>query len=228
MSRPIGDVSAERGVKHVVVVELHRPPANYFDVHLIRALADAYEEAEADKSIRCVVLCSEGRHFCAGADFAGASDAEPPGDDLASTLYTEVVRLFQVKIPVVAAVQGAAIGRGLGLPCSSDSRVVGPATRLAASFARLGFHQGFGLSVTLPAIVGPQRGAELLYTGRRVGGEEALRIGLADRTMPSDQVRERAMAFAAEIAASACALDQRDTAGSTGRPGACHYLARRS
>ena len=75
--------------------------------------------------------------------------------------------------------------------------------RFAANFARLGFHQGFGLSVTLPALVGQQKALELLYTGRRINGEEALAIGMADRLVPQDALREEAHAFALEIARSA-------------------------
>ena len=99
--------------------------------------------------------------------------------------------------------QGAAIGGGLGLALAADFRVVAPEARLSANFARLGFHQGFGLSVTLPRLVGHQRAAELLYTGRRVDGDEALAMGLADRLVPLDEVRDAAFAFAADIAASA-------------------------
>jgi 2-(1,2-epoxy-1,2-dihydrophenyl)acetyl-CoA isomerase len=201
VSQQFGDVTLEVGDDHVAVVEIHRPPANYFDVHLIRDLAGAY--GQAGQEARAIVLCSEGRHFCAGADFSGASDAEPLGDDLASTLYAEAVKLFQVRIPVVAAVQGAAIGGGLGLACSADFRVACPESRFAANFARLGFHQGFGLSVTLPAIVGPQRAAELLYTGRRIDGTTAAGMALADRLVSQEQLRPEAHRLAAEIAGSA-------------------------
>jgi 2-(1,2-epoxy-1,2-dihydrophenyl)acetyl-CoA isomerase len=202
-----GDVSVLVGDDGVATVEIHRPPANYFDVDLIRSLADAYAALDGDPteagSARAIVICSEGRHFCAGADFSGASGAEPPGMDLATTLYAEAVRLFEVRIPVVAAVQGAAIGGGLGLACSADFRVGSPEARFSANFARLGFHQGFGLSVTLPAIVGQQRAAELLYTGRRIDGEDAARIGLVDRLVPAEDLRDTAHALAADIAASA-------------------------
>jgi 2-(1,2-epoxy-1,2-dihydrophenyl)acetyl-CoA isomerase len=199
----IGDVSVETGEDFVATVEIHRPPANFFDVALIRSLADVYDLLDADHSVRAAVLCSEGRHFCAGADFnaESAAAALAPGDT--APLYREAVRLFAASTPVVAAVQGAAIGGGLGLACSADFRVACPESRFAANFARLGFHQGFGLSVTLPAIVGQQAALELLYTGRRIGGEEAGRIGLADRIVAQAEVRAAAHAFAAQIAGSA-------------------------
>jgi enoyl-CoA hydratase/carnithine racemase len=84
-----------------------------------------------------------------------------------------------------------------------DFRVAVPEARFSANFARLGFHQGFGLSVTLPRLVGQQRAMELLYTGRRVPGEEALAIGLCDRLVALEDVREEAHALAVEIAISA-------------------------
>jgi enoyl-CoA hydratase/carnithine racemase len=150
-----------------------------------------------------ILLCSEGKHFCAGADFNQESGVEPIPESSAASLYQEAVRLFRTELPVVAAVQGAAIGGGLGVACSADFRVGAPEARFAANFARLGFHQGFGLSATLPRIIGEQRALELLYTGRRVGGEEAASIGLVDRLVPFDGLRASARELAGEIAGSA-------------------------
>lgn len=203
MSQQIGDVSVDVGPDFVAEVEIHRPPANFFDARLINNIADAYDGLDDDPSCRAIVLCSEGKHFCAGADFNAESSAEALPAEGASSLYREAVRVFRSQTPVVACVQGAAIGGGLGLACSADFRVGAPEARFAANFARLGFHHGFGLSVTLPAIVGGQRALELLYTGRRIGGEEAHRIGLCDRLAPVLEVRAAARAMAAEIAASA-------------------------
>jgi 2-(1,2-epoxy-1,2-dihydrophenyl)acetyl-CoA isomerase len=146
------------------------------------------------------VLCAEGKHFGAGADFGGRRDGVTAGQ---RHLYEEAIRLFEAHTPVVAAVQGAAIGGGLGLAMAADFRVASPEARFSANFARLGFHHGFGLTVTLPPAVGQQRALELLYTGRRVNGEEALRIGLCDRLAPAEDLRAQARSLAAEIAASA-------------------------
>ena len=117
-------------------------------------------------------------------------------------VYRHAFGLFTTRRPVVAAVQGAAVGGGLGLALAADFRVAAPESRFVANFARLGFHQGFGLTVTLPAVVGQQRALELLLTGRAVPGTEALEIGLADRLSPSDP-REAAFELAADIARSA-------------------------
>ena len=205
MSDQFGDVQVTFDDDFVATVEIRRPPDNFFDTALIRSIADAYRALDGDDRCRAIVLCSEGKHFCAGADFTGRSSAEAvgTGESGAGQLYVEAARLFESTTPVVAAVQGAAIGGGLGLACSADFRVVGPFARFAANFAKLGFHQGFGLSATLPPIVGNQRALEMLYTGKRVNGEEALAIGLADRLVGADDVRSAAHFFAGEIAASA-------------------------
>ncbi len=192
-----GELTVLVGEDHVATVEFDRPPHNHFDVELIAALADAYEALDEDPACRAIVLCSAGRHFCAGANFAGA------GEVSREALYVQAVRLFAAATPVVAAIQGAAIGGGLGLALSADFRVASPASRFAANFARLGFHHGFGLTVTLPAAVGAQAALELLYTGRRVKGEEAYALGLCDRLASDDGLRDAAHALAGEIAASA-------------------------
>jgi 2-(1,2-epoxy-1,2-dihydrophenyl)acetyl-CoA isomerase len=181
----------------VATVEVHRPPHNWFDVQVISELAEAVLGLDDELACRAIVLCAEGRNFCAGADLAGS-------DVLASaaSLYVQAVRLFSNRKPIVAAVQGAAVGGGLGLSLSADFRVATPKTRFSCNFAKLGFHHGFGISVTLPAVVGQQRALELMYTGGEVRGDEALRIGLADRIVPEEEVRLGARAFAAEIAAA--------------------------
>jgi 2-(1,2-epoxy-1,2-dihydrophenyl)acetyl-CoA isomerase len=194
------DVTVDLGEDFVATVEMHCPPDNYFDSGLIQQLADAYQALDAHPGCRAIVLCAEGKHFCAGAKLAGGGDGLGGGS---RALYAQAARLFETTVPVVAAVHGAAVGGGLGLACSADFRVGCPEARFAANFARLGFHHGFGLTVTLPAIVGQQRSLDLLYTGRRIGGEEAARIGLCDWLVPAGEVREAARALAAEIAGSA-------------------------
>ena len=184
----------------VAEVRLQRPPDNFFSYGMISELAEALERLATVDDCRAIVLSAEGKHFCAGADFSGSSaGAAFTTEDL----YAAAVRVFRTPKPIVAAVQGAAIGGGLGLALAADFRVAAPEARFSANFARLGFHQGFGLSVTLPALVGTQRAAELLYTGRRITGEEAASIGMADRLVPLDELSSAAHALAAEIAGSA-------------------------
>lgn len=201
-----GDLNVTIDDDHVATAEIRRPPNNFFDLALIDSLAEAFTALDDEPGCRAIVLCAEGKHFCAGADFANRSETSAAATNPDGTprhLYDAAVALFSTKTPVVAAVQGAAVGGGLGLACMPDFRVAAPEARFTANFARLGFHHGFGLSATLPDLVGQQRAMELLYTGRRIKGDEAFAIGLADRLVPLEQVRNGAHELAAEIAGSA-------------------------
>ena len=198
-SSPHPDVTVSLGDDHVATIEIDRGPENYLDVDLATGLADTIELLESEAGCRAIVLASKGKHFCAGARLS--ADDQGPTDR--NPLYAQAARLFAGSVPIVAAVQGAAIGAGLGLAMVADFRVGAPEARFAAPFARLGFHQGFGLSVTLPATIGGQRAAELLYTGRRIDGATAAAIGLVDRVVALDDLRSAAHDLAAEIAGSA-------------------------
>lgn len=184
---------------HVGTVEMRRGPHNFFDVTVLSAVADGVDRL-ASQGARCIVLCSEGKNFCAGADFTGDAGR------IASQglhVYDVAARLFRATVPMVAAVQGSAVGGGLGLAMAADFRVGTPETRMTANFSLLGFHQGFALSVTLPRAVGEQRAAELLYTGRRIDGTTAKAIGLLDHLVDESDLRSYAHSLAAEIAAAA-------------------------
>ena len=187
----------------VGTVTINRPPNNFFDKALIAAIGDAFDAFDRDTGCRAIVLAAEGKAFCAGADFASRPATGASDDGTGKHLYKEAVRLFRTKKPVVAAVHGAAIGGGLGLAVMADFRVTCAEARFSANFNRLGFHPGFGLTTTLPRLVGPQKAALLFYTGRRVSGEEAVAMGLADLLVPQAEVRSAANAFAIEIAQSA-------------------------
>ena len=191
-------VSLEGISQHVATVQLRRPPNNFFSFDMISALADALEELDRNDECRCVVLTAEGKNFCAGADFSGNASPYSTAD-----LYNAATRLFCTNKPFVAAVNGAAIGGGLGLALSADFRVASPESKFSANFAQLGFHHGFGLTVTLPRLVGEQKASELLYTGRRVNGTEAYELGLIDRVVPTSEIESAAFTLAAEIASSA-------------------------
>ena len=190
----------------VGIVEIQRPPHNFFDNSLINQIADAFEAFDRDDKIRAYVLCAQGKSFCAGADFANRPDTGTVSETegvVVKHLYKEAVRIFRSKKPIIAAVHGPAIGGGLGLALVADFRVTCAEARFSANFNRLGFHPGFGLTTTLPRLVGGQKAALLFYTGRRIGGEEAVAIGLADLLVPEAEVRSAAMALATEIAQSA-------------------------
>jgi enoyl-CoA hydratase/carnithine racemase len=203
---PFKDIGVEKSGL-VAVIEIRRPPNNFFDVSLIHQIAEALEALDADSGCRAVVLASQGKAFCAGANFGDGSRLTPDGrraDELpqgrVGHLYVEAVRLFRTKKPIVGAIHGPAVGGGLGLAMVPDFRVACPEARFCANFTRLGFHPGFGLTVTLTEVIGPAKAALMFYTSRRVTGEEALQWGLADVLAPLDQVRKAALALAAEIA----------------------------
>lgn len=184
----------------VATVEIHRPPHNYFDSVLVESLAAIYEELDNENSCRAIVLAAEGRHFCAGARLGGG--IVHPADE-AERLYDAATRLLGTRKPVVAAVQGAAVGGGLGLACTADFRVAARTSRFVANFAKIGLHHGFGLTTTLPGIVGEQQALRMLYGCGDANGERAAAIGLADRLVDEPELRAAAAALATEIAAAA-------------------------
>ena len=187
---------------HVGIIEFSRPPVNYFDYEMMHAICDAADELIDNHGSRALVLCSTGKHFCAGADFSG----DGIGDNrvaVTDKIYGQAIRLFGVRAPIIAAIQGAAVGGGLGLACAADFRIGTPSSRLHSNFSALGFHPGFGLSVSLPQILGHQKALEVFYTSPRLKGEEAYEIGLLDKLVEEDHLREEAIAFAQRIAQQA-------------------------
>lgn len=199
MKERYGEISAGRE-GHVALLEIDRPPHNHVTVELMTNLADALYDVDADRELRASVLMTAGKSFCAGADFAARDSVGSGGTD---SLYAQAVRLFSVRKPIVAAVQGAAIGAGLGLALVADFRVAAPEARFSANFVKLGFHPGFGISYTLPRLIGPQKAALMCLTGRRVKSEEALAWGLVDEVAPMDALRPAALALAKELAENA-------------------------
>lgn len=197
-------------IGHVAVIEMQDPPHNFLSPSQVTAVAEALESFEDDPQVRAAVLCAQGRSFCAGANFGGddgplgaGSEDEPVGGDTTLRLYQGAARLCEVSTPFIAAVQGPAIGGGLGLAMTATMRVAAPEARFSANFATLGIHQGFGLSVLLPETLGPTRAAEVLLTAKRYTGEEAVAIGLAERCVPLDQLRDEAIRMATDIAVNA-------------------------
>ncbi len=189
---------------YVSVITLRNPPNNHLGLGTISELADAFDSADSDSRVRAILLRSEGRVFCAGADLVNANpvaDPLPPG--ARSPFYVAAARLYGVRTPVVAAVQGAAVGAGLGLALVADFRIATPEARFVANFVQLGLHPGFGISAVLERVIGRQRAAMMLLTGRRIRGKEAERWGLVDQLVPAESLYDTAMALAQEIAAAA-------------------------
>jgi enoyl-CoA hydratase/carnithine racemase len=202
MKAQYGDVSATvEG--HVVVLEFNRPPTNFVSVELMRSLADALDDADADGDLRASMVCSAGKAFCAGADLASPTGVGGSGMQGINPLYHEAVRLFSVKKPIVMAVQGSAVGAGLGLALVGDFRVAAPEARFVSNFVKLGFHPGFGITHTLPRVVGEQKALLMCLTGRRIKAEEALDWGLVDEVVPLEDLHPAALRLATEIAENA-------------------------
>jgi enoyl-CoA hydratase/carnithine racemase len=198
---------------HVAVVTYSSPPANFLSLESLREYGTLLRRLDADPECRAIVLAAEGKVFCAGADFSTAiSKLESGGSpfNAIDQFYAEAMALFDIGTPMVAALEGAAIGAGLGLSLVADFRIASAATTLSANFNRLGFHPGFGMTETLPRLVGNHNAELLFYTGRRIKGDEAERLGLVTQLVAPEAVLETAVALAEEIALSA-PLAVRDT-----------------
>ena len=187
----------EENIGHVII---NRPPNNHFDAELIGQIADFLEEMDNTIDCRSIILSSKGKHFCAGADFTRSSYKEE--SDPYERLYDEAVRLFKTKKPVIAVIQGAAVGGGLGVALSADFRIACNESRFSANFSKLAFHQGFGTTITLPRVIGDQKAKWMLLTSARVKGDEAYKIGLADFLVPKEDLMKKAKELASEINAA--------------------------
>lgn len=202
MTNRIGDVHIARD-GFVATVTIDKPPINAVSVDLMRDLADALEMLDKDGVTRAVVLATAGKVFCSGADLSNRTREGPIPERSINPLYDQAVRLFSTELPIIAAVQGAAIGAGLGLSLIADFRVAAPEARFAANFTKLGFHPGFGLTYTLPRLIGRQAAAMMFLTGSRYDGSEALEMGLVDDLVDLSRLLGRAQVMAATIAENA-------------------------
>lgn len=206
---------------HVGGIHFSAPPHNFASSGLLCAVADAIDTMDGDGEIRCILLTAAGKAFCGGADLAGADAVQgAKGMDEIALFYENAARIMRRKKPMVTAVQGAAIGAGLGLALAADFRVASPASRFSANFVKLGFHPGFAITYTLPRVIGEQKAAWMMLSGNRIKAEEAHAWGLVDRLVPADHLQEAALAMACEIACNAplALLSVRATiAGDVGR-----------
>lgn len=193
-------LSVELIEDNVGLIVLQDPPYNYTTPAQIDSIAEALESFDGNRSVRAAVLAADGRCFSAGKNLDPKSNVR---EVTAAQFYSGIARIFGTVTPVVAAVHGPAIGGGLGLALTASFRVTCPEARFSAPFVSLGVHHGFGLTVTLPDLVGPSKAGILLLTGRRINGEEATELGLADLCVPVEQVRATSIELAAEIAKGA-------------------------
>ena len=194
------DLRVERR-DHAGIVTICRPPYNYIDADFVGVIADAFERLGRASGCRAIILRAEGKAFCAGAHFS--ADSVAPDAGTMKQLYGNAGRIFDSRLPVIAVVEGPAVGAGFGLALAADFRIATPSARFAANFVKLGIHPGFGMTVTLPRLIGQQAAQHLFYTGRDVAGEEALRLGLVDELAQEGAAGDSASRLAADIAAAA-------------------------
>ena len=185
----------------VARITLHRPDAgNAFSGAMGRALGDAYRRCDEDDAVRAVVLTGAGSAFCVGADLAAGADtfAAPEQADFSAAAFDPPA--FAIRKPVIAAVNGHAIGLGLTMALQCDLRILAREGKYGIVQVRRGVMPDAYAHYTLPRIVGLSRAAELLLTGRKLDGAEAEAIGLASRVVPAAEVLPLALEIAEDIA----------------------------
>lgn len=192
----------ERPSERVALVMLDRPERRNAldDELLLRRLPDVFTELDADQTVGAIVLAGEGGSFCAGADLECSGLSLPtPADSQAymERSHSVVINIRSTRQPVIAAVEGAAVGAGLGLAAACDIRIAAPSAKFIVPFLKLGLPPDFGCSYLLPRIVGSDVALEMFLTCRSVDGVEAQRIGLA--TQLSDKPLETALEMAEVI-----------------------------
>ena len=192
----------------VATITLNRPKRmNAFHFALGAELESAYARCDADDAVRAVVLTGSGKAFCAGADMGGGGKTfdDVEGSRRAADPGSEVRRLaaYQVRKPVIAAINGHAVGVGLTLAMQCDLRLVASDAKLAFAFVRRGIIPELGSHSILPRVIGFSRAADLLLCGRTIRGEEAAALGLASEALPAEEVVPRAQEWARDVAVNA-------------------------
>jgi len=199
----------------VVTVTLNRPEKlNAVTAVLIRELLDAFDAADADDAVRVVIVTGAGRAFCAGADLSGGTrtfDRSTPSGTAGDSEHRDggglvSLRIYDMKKPVIAAINGPAVGFGATMTLPMDIRIASSSARMGFVFSRRGVVPEACSTWFLPRLVGMQRAAEWVYTGRVFGAEEALAGGLVSRVVPPEALMETALALAREIADNTSAI----------------------
>ena len=186
----------------VAVLTLNRPERrNAYTAEMGALLNRAYRDCDADDAVRAIVLTGAGDAFCAGADFAGdASPFDAPAGESEFTAAPTDPAAFELRTPVIAAVNGHAIGIGLTIALQADIRIMAQDAKYAVAQVRRGVIPDCMSHWTLPHLVGGAVAADLLLTGRTFDGAEAVALGLAVRALPGDRVLDHAMTVARDIA----------------------------
>jgi len=191
----------------VALITLNRPDTlNALVGDMREALRDALQDAGRDPEVGAVVVTGTGRGFCSGGDVKFMEEVMSRGGRFEEfrplvEAGREVVRaIHAIEKPVIAAVNGAAAGGGMGLALSCDIRWASDRARFAQSFARIGLHPDWGSLHALPRLAGPSRALELMWTGDLIDAAEALRLGIVSRVLPQDSLLPETLAFADRLA----------------------------
>jgi len=190
----------------ILTVTLHRPERlNAFTTRMMYELLDAFEHADADDAVRVVIVTGAGRAFCAGADLSGGGGAfdyagGPSIEEHRDGGGLVALRIFESKKPVIAAINGPAVGVGITMTLPMDVRLASSASRMGFVFARRGIVPEACSSWFLPRLVGMQRAAEWVYTGRVFTADEALAGGLVARVVAPEALLDTARQLAREMA----------------------------
>jgi enoyl-CoA hydratase/carnithine racemase len=189
----------------VALVTLNRPEKlNAMTALMGAELADAMAEADADDAVRAVVTTGAGRAYCAGADLGSGKDFAGGWGNVERN-YRRMMPM-EVRKPVIAAINGPAVGAGLTWPLQADIRYVASDAKLAFAFVRRGVLPELASHVILPRLAGLSRASELLLSGRTFLGDEAVEYGVATQAFPKEEVLPAAMAMAHDIAVNAAPL----------------------
>ena len=190
----------------VAVITLNRPEQlNAYTVQMGEDLVRAFDTLRSDDSVRVVVLTGAGRAFCAGLDLNALR--ETPDPTLPALGEERLIRSFGAELfhypkPVIAAINGAAAGIGVTITLPCDVRIAAAGAKLAFPFAKLGIVPGLGSSFLLPRLLGPGQAKILALTGKTIGAEEALAIGLVDRVVAPESLLAESLELAQAIAAN--------------------------
>jgi enoyl-CoA hydratase/carnithine racemase len=199
----------------IATITLHRPEKlNAFTARMMHELIDAFERADRDDAVRAVIVTGSGRAFCAGADLSGGSGTfdhthrtKPPTiDEHRDGGGMLTLRIFESKKPVIAAINGPAVGVGITMTLPMDVRIAAAGAKIGFVFARRGIVPEACSSWFLPRLVGISRAAEWVYTGRVFDAEEARAAGLVSKVVAPETVVDAARALAREIADNTSAM----------------------
>jgi 2-(1,2-epoxy-1,2-dihydrophenyl)acetyl-CoA isomerase len=187
----------------VMTITLNRPDVlNAVNEQLAHELHDALRQAAREPAVRCLVLTGAGRGFCSGQDLRGRADARPSyREHLRATYHPIILLLRTIEKPVIAAVNGVAAGAGMSLALAADLRIASERASFIEAFSRVGLVPDSGSTYMLTRLVGLGKALELCYTADPVDAQEALRLGIANRVVPHDELGPAAAALAARLAA---------------------------